>query len=344
MAKNILIIDTSAVIRRYLVTLLTKEGYFVDALNNSRKSVQDAIAMKRYSLIIIDTNMPDGLLILEELLREGKSRVLLLNTQSEADTTMEALELGAIDYIMKPYNSVDIAKISDKLLKKIRQSFLILPQKKRKNLSHFIEYNTKIDTSIAMGFVLIGASTGGPRLIEKICKTLPKDYPHAVCIVQHMPTDFTTNFAKRLNGLSNVEVVEADNGTELKKSRVIIAKGGKHLHIRKKLNKYVALLVPNTQERFFVPSVDEMFFSAAEVLPPKNILAIELTGIGDDGADGLVTLRKKGAYTIAESQESAVVYGMPKEAAERGGACSVLPFNDILDEIIKYGQKDAFKR
>jgi two-component system chemotaxis response regulator CheB len=189
-----------------------------------------------------------------------------------------------------------------------------------------------------MGFVLVGSSTGGPRLIEKICKTLPKDYPHAVCVVQHMPVDFTANFAKRLNSLSAVEVVEADDGIELQRGRVIIAKGGWHLHFRKKLKKFEVKLSSNYANRFFVPSVDEMFFSAAEVLPAQKILAVELTGIGDDGADGMVALRKKGAKTIAESQNSAVVYGMPKEAYERGGAQKVLDFNDILDEIIQYGQ------
>jgi two-component system chemotaxis response regulator CheB len=99
------------------------------------------------------------------------------------------------------------------------------------------------------------------------------------------------------------------------------------------------LLAPNTRQRFFVPSVDELFFSAAEVLPMSNVLAVELTGIGDDGADGLVQLRQKGAYTLAESEESAVVYGMPKEAALRGGASKVLSFEAILEEIIKFGEK-----
>jgi two-component system chemotaxis response regulator CheB len=338
MAKNILVVDSSSVVRRYIVKLLENEGYSVVSVKN-KDEVLTQLALQSYALILVDVCMPEGLEIVESILSRGAYRVLLLNSCDDA--TMQALELGAIDSLNKPKKSVDIAKIADELIKKVKDSFLIFPQQKRKHVTSFVKHDTQIDTNIDMGFVLIGASTGGPRLIEQICKTLPADYPHAVCIVQHMPTDFTANFARRLNSLSKVEVLEADNGIELKKARVIIAKGGKHLHIRKKLNKYVTLLAPNTRERFFVPSVDELFFSAAEVLPAKEVLAIELTGIGDDGADGLVELRKKGAYTLAESEESAVVYGMPKEAALRGGAVKVLSFNEILDEIIKYGQKNA---
>ena len=338
MARNILLIESSSVIRRYIVKLLESENYSVTSVKN-RDEALTQLMLKNYSLVLVDVCMPGGLEIVESVLSKGLYRVLLLSACD--DLAMQALELGAIDSLKKPQKSVDIANIADGLLKKVKESFLIFPQQKRKHVTSFVKHDTQIDTNIDMGFVLIGASTGGPRLIEQICKTLPADYPHSVCIVQHMPTDFTANFARRLNSISKVEVLEADNGIELKKARVIIAKGGKHLHIRKKLNKYVTLLAPNTRERFFVPSVDELFFSAAEVLPVKEVLAIELTGIGDDGADGLVELRKKGAYTLAESEESAVVYGMPKEAALRGGAVKVLSFNEILDEIIKYGQKNA---
>ena len=235
-------------------------------------------------------------------------------------------------------SSVEIAKISKEILQKVKKVLQVLPKKIEQK--QFIPSSkiVGIDIGVDMKFVLIGASTGGPRLIEAICKNLPQNYPHALCIVQHMPEEFTANFAKRLDRLSKVEVLEADNGLELKRSRIIIAKGGKHLHFRKKLKHYTCALLPNTRERFFIPSVDEMFFSAVDILPAKNILAVELTGIGDDGADGMVALKKAGAYTLAESPESAVVYGMPKEAAQRGGATKVLSFTKILDEIIHYGQ------
>ena len=298
--------------------------------------------MSYFSLVTLDVEMPvlDGIETLKEIMKKKPTRVLMLSSfvKDNADVTLEALNLGAIDYIPKPKNSLEIAKISEEILNKVKNALINIPPSLKQTREPFKVHNTKIDLDIKMGIVLIGSSTGGPRLIEQICKILPKSYPHAVCVVQHMPTDFTANFAKRLNTLSEVEVLEADNGIELKPGRVIIAKGAKHLHFRKKLKTFSILLRSNVRERFFIPSVDEMFFSATEVLPCKNILAIELTGIGDDGADGMVELRRKGASTIAESEKSAVVYGMPKEAYERGGASKVLDFNDILDEIIRYGQ------
>jgi two-component system chemotaxis response regulator CheB len=187
-------------------------------------------------------------------------------------------------------------------------------------------------------YVLIGSSTGGPGLIETIAKSLPEDYPYPVCVVQHMPANFTAKFAARLNTVSKLNVVESDNAQPVVKGFFIIAKGGWHLHFRKKDEIVYCKHAPNSKNRFFVPSVDEMFFSALEVMDAKNIMAVVLTGIGDDGADGLVALREAGAYTIAESEKTAAVYGMPKAAKERGGACKVLDFPDIVKEIIEFGK------
>ena len=184
-------------------------------------------------------------------------------------------------------------------------------------------------------YVLVGSSTGGPGLIEKIARSLPADYPNPVCVVQHMPANFTAKFAQRLDGVSGLKVVEADNAQPVIPGFFIIAKGGWHLHFRKKDVVYCKL-VPNSKNRFFVPSVDEMFFSALEVMDPKKILAVLLTGIGDDGAHGLKALKEAGAYTIAESEDSAAVYGMPKAAKELGAAVKILPFDKILEEILKF--------
>ena len=341
MKKKILVVDDSAVIRRYLIKLLEKAGYDVAYAKNGQEAVE-RVRSEHFSLVTLDIEMPilNGLEALKIMMQEKPVRVLMISsfTQDSADVTFEALELGAIDYIPKPKSSVDIAKISDEILLKVKKTLAVLPQH-LKGSAQTKEYSAKaINADVDMGFVLVGASTGGPRLIEAICKNLPEDYPHAVCVVQHMPTEFTANFAKRLNTISRVEVVEAESGLELKKARVIIAKGGKHLHFRRKLNQFSAILMPNTAERFFTPSVDEMFFSALQTLPMKKLLAVELTGIGDDGADGMVALKKAGANTLAENEESAIVYGMPKEAIERGGATKALPFNEILNEIITYGQ------
>ncbi len=338
--KKILVVDDSAVIRRYLIQLLKNAGYEVDFAKNGQEAL-DKLATNHYSLVTLDIEMPilDGIETLRQIMANRPTRVLMVSaaTSESADVTFEALNLGAIDYITKPKSSVDIAKVSEEILQKVKKALLVPPKNiQTKQITLPLQKKMEVRTDVDMGFVLIGASTGGPRLIEAICKNLPKNYPHALCVVQHMPTEFTENFAKRLNSLSQVEVLEAQNGLELKAGRVIIAKGGYHLHLRRKLKTYSVTLAPNTRERFFVPSVDEMFLSALEILPMKHLLAVELTGIGDDGADGMVALKRAGAYTLAESEESAVVYGMPKEAALRGGASKVLSFEKILEEIIKY--------
>ena len=186
-----------------------------------------------------------------------------------------------------------------------------------------------------MGYILIGASTGGPKLIEKLCLAIPSCFKHTICIVQHMQKDFTNSFAKNLNELSSIEVIEAYNDLKLSCSKIIIAKGGVNLGFKEKYNNFFIELSQDKSD-MFVPSVDEMFLSASEVLPPKEVMAIVLTGIGDDGAKGLLRLKEKGAYTIVQDKDSSPVYGMPYEALKRGGANKVLSFDEILKEILRY--------
>ncbi len=183
-------------------------------------------------------------------------------------------------------------------------------------------------------YILIGSSTGGPGLIETIARSLPENYKHPICVVQHMPNGFTAKFANRLNTISKLTVVESNNTQAVTPGFFIIAKADWHLHFRKKEEKIYCKHVPNTKNRFFIPSVDEMFFSALHTIEPSKIVAIILSGIGDDGAEGMAALRNANAYTIAESEKTATVYGMPKEAKERGGAVKVLDFPDIVKEIL----------
>lgn len=347
MAKKVLIVDDSALIRKQLGELLDKAGYDIGFAKNGLEAVEFASAVD-FDVITMDINMPvmDGLTAVREIMKIKPTPIVMVSslTQDEADITFEALDAGAVDYVPKPGTiSLNIKDTKEEILKKVEAA-----SKVPKNRLTIRKTATKKKISLKSSdkklpknsekLVLIGASTGGPRLIEEIVTSLPEDYPYGVCIVQHMPESFTANFAKRLNSLSNVEVVEAKNGELVTPGKVIIGKGGKHLHFAKKASGALAVkLADNTMNRFFVPSVDEMFFSAAKVFDAKNILAVELTGIGDDGAEGMVELRKKGAYTIAEDESTAVVYGMPKEAYERGGAVKKLPFPLIVKEILKFG-------
>ncbi|BCD60417.1 MULTISPECIES: CheB methylesterase domain-containing protein [unclassified Nitratiruptor] len=187
--------------------------------------------------------------------------------------------------------------------------------------------------------VLIGASTGGPELIEKIAKILPKKYPFPVCVVVHFPLHFSASFAKRLNEHSAIQVLEAVEGMKLQSGTMYIAKSGQHMCFEKNKDAIVIRLQDKRENEVFIPSVDEMFLSAKNVFDPENILAVLLTGIGNDGASGMVELKKAGAVTIAQDEKSSTVYGMPKEAYLRGGVMKVLPFDGIMHEILRYGEK-----
>jgi len=348
MAKTILVVDDSPTVRNELGNLFNNNGYDV-ALAKHGEEALEWLEDTDFDLITLDINMPvmDGITTLKHIMKIKPTPVLMVSslTSEDADITFEALELGAVDFVPKPGTfSVDLKHNREEILQKVKDALKIpknrLQIRKRAvqrkiNLSQ--KKRTKpIDSSFER-VVLIGASTGGPKLIEAIASSLPADYPYPLCVVQHMPETFTGKFAKRLDGLSEIEVVEGKNNEKLEPCKMIIAKGGYHLHFAKKASgAYSVKLASNRANRFFVPSIDEMFFSAAKVIKDKKILAVELTGIGDDGADGMVALKKQGAYTLAESEDSAVVYGMPKEALLRGGAVKSLSFNKILKEIIDF--------
>ncbi len=359
--KKVLIVDDSALVRRVLTKFLSELNLEIDTAKDGKEAVEKALS-NNYDLITMDIELPEknGIEAIKEIMNKKPTRILVISayTTEDAELTLNALDNGALGFITKPGKiGTSLQIISDEIKQKVkeilnipRHKVLINIRKANKLMQDFENinrydtghYNPKEDTK----YILIGASTGGPRLIETIVKTLPENYPYPLCIVQHMPVNFTKKFADRLNSISKLHVVEASNGEEVVPGKVIIGKGGFHLHFSKKSveGTVICKLVPNVNKRFFVPSVDEMFFSALEVIPPEQIVAVLLTGIGDDGADGMVALRKSGAYTIAESEETAIVYGMPKEAFLRGGAEKVLPFPKIVEELLKIGAQNELQK
>ncbi|WP_456382577.1 chemotaxis-specific protein-glutamate methyltransferase CheB [Persephonella sp.] len=361
MKKKVLIVDDSALVRRILTKILEDMGLEVDTAKDGKEAIEKALK-NRYDLITVDIEMPhkNGIEVIKEVMDKAPTRILVISayTTEDAELTLEALDNGALGYITKPGKiGTSLQQIEQEIREKVKEilnipRFKVLMNKKKadrlkEDFSHLKDidvshYNPNED----LKYILIGASTGGPRLIETIATTLPENYPYPICVVQHMPVNFTKKFAERLNSISRLNVVEASNGEEVVPGKMIIGKGGWHLHFSRRSSDGVIIckLAPNTAGRFFVPSVDEMFFSALEVIDPKKIMAILLTGIGDDGADGMVALKKAGAYTIAESEETAIVYGMPKEAYLRGGATKVLPFPEIVKEILKFGAKDELQK
>jgi two-component system, chemotaxis family, protein-glutamate methylesterase/glutaminase len=348
MPKKALIVDDSALVRKQLTELIQADGFEVDTAKNGQDAVEKATA-NNYDAITMDINMPvmDGLSATEIIMQENPTPILMISslTTGDASATFDALDLGAVDYVGKPGTfNVGLNQNSDDILEKLH-TIVKIPKRRLKAHSHkrinsmeaSAGNNSTVQKEEAKSFILIGASTGGPSLIEDICKALPANFPHAICIVQHMPEKFTASFASRLNSLSQVEVIESKNGDIPMTGTVYIAKGGSHLHFTKKVSGKIVLKNGVSRvERFFVPSVDEMFDSALTVFESSQLLTILLTGIGDDGANGMVAIKQAGGYTIAENEESATVYGMPKEATLRGGTSEQMPFKRILQRIVSH--------
>ncbi|KPF96604.1 chemotaxis protein CheY, partial [beta proteobacterium AAP121] len=186
------------------------------------------------------------------------------------------------------------------------------------------------------GLVIIGVSTGGPRTLEDILPQLPGDFPWPVLLAQHMPRNFTSAFARRMDALCAVQVRECDAPMPLEASTVYIGQGGSDMVVAERLNRLVAMPRPEAAEHLWHPSVDLLVDSAMRFMPAEQIVGVQLTGMGNDGATALHKLHQRGGRTIAESEETAVVFGMPGELIERGGATAVLPSQAVAQQLCQW--------
>ena len=349
MAKKVLIVDDSALVRKQLTEIISSLDFEIDTAKNGREAVEKATSTQ-YDVITMDINMPimDGLEAVKHIMEEQPTAILMVSslTTADASVTMDALDLGAIDYIPKP-GTMNIGKNENReeILQKVKSLSRIPKRRLRSNTTRVVQREKRtslrskspVQTSESKEIekvVLIGASTGGPGLIEQICSSIPANYKYPLCIVQHMPEQFTKAFAQRLDRSCRLNVYETCQNMELLPGNVYVARGGVHMNFtRKASGKIVIREDKDKGDNYFQPSVNEMMISACRVFPPSKLIGVLLTGIGDDGADGMVALKKAGAYTLAESEKSATVYGMPKEAYDRGGVSEQLDFMQILKKI-----------
>ena len=351
MAKKVLIVDDSALVRKQLTEMVSTLGYEIEVAKNGKEAVEKAVEVQ-YDVITMDINMPvmNGIEAVKQIMQERPTAILMISslTTEDATITMDALDLGAVDYIAKPgtmnvgknENREDIinkvktlSRISPRRLKRRAVSKPVTREKKRimKERDASTPPSSSLDISKV---VLIGSSTGGPGLIEQICSSLPANYKYPVCIVQHMPEQFTKAFAERLDKASILPVHESKQNIEILPGNIYLARGGVHMNFAKKVSGKIVVREDKVKgESFFQPSVNDMMNSALDVFDAKNLVGVILTGIGDDGADAIVKIRQLGGYTIGESEESATVYGMPREAYERGGIMQQLDFKSILKNI-----------
>jgi len=352
MAKRILIVDDSALVRKQLGEMIATLNFEIEFAKNGKEAVDKATSYQ-YDVITMDINMPimDGIEAVRQIMQAQPTPILMVSslTTEDATITMDALDLGAVDYIAKP-GTMNVGKHENReeILTKVGSLSRISPRRLKRKMARpatrerrraqpsrqdreVVESRTSKEIEKV---VLIGSSTGGPGLIEQICSSLPANYKHPVCIVQHMPEQFTAAFAERLDRAAVLPVVESKQNMELLPGHIYVARGGVHMQFAKKVSgKIVIREEKNKGDNFFQPSVNEMMNSAAELFEGKNLVGVILTGIGDDGADAMVKMKSAGAYTLGESEESATVYGMPKEAYDRGGVSEQLNFNEILKKV-----------
>ncbi len=345
---RVLIVDDSAAVRQTLSDILSGDP----AIEVIATAPDPYVAATRIrdevpDVIFLDIEMPrmDGLTFLRKIMAQRPIPVVICSTLTErgSETMMQALEAGAVDVVTKP--RVDTAQFLHDSRMRICDAARAAGQARlRRGAARSMQVEAKLSADVILPpakargvtqltdrIVCIGASTGGTEALRTVLQALPAESP-GIVVVQHMPEKFTLAFARRLDGLCAVSVKEAEEGDAVLPGQVLIAPGNRHMLLQRAGTHYRVTLNDGPHVCRHRPSVDVLFRSAAQNAG-GNALGILLTGMGDDGARGLLEMRNAGARTIAQDEETCVVFGMPKEAIERGAAEKVLPLERIADEI-----------
>ncbi|MEJ2698745.1 MAG: chemotaxis response regulator protein-glutamate methylesterase [Desulfuromonadales bacterium] len=346
---RVLVIDDSAYNRRTIIKILETIpgieviGYACDGEEGLRK-----VFDLKPSLVTLDLEMPrmDGFTFLRIVMQSRPTPVIVVSARSEDENVFKALELGAVEFIAKPSArlSPELFNIREDLVRKVREiartdMAKVLQRSALENEAPPVVSERKVPKDKGAGGrqisqVVIGASTGGPPALQAIFSAIRQPLPVGFAISQHMPPGFTRAFADRLNKFCALEIMEARTGDRVLPGRVLISPGGKNLVFGRRDGEiFVQLEEPSPDQRY-VPSVDVMFLSAAEVFG-SNLLGIVLTGMGNDGARGVEGIKRHGGQTLAESEETSVVFGMPKEAIATSHVDKVLPFHQMSTEIVR---------
>jgi len=349
---RVLVVDDSAVVRQTLTTILSQ----VPDFEVMRAAADPYVAVDRMKelaphVILLDVEMPrmDGITFLKELMSQHPIPVVMCSslTQINSETTMKALEYGAVDIIEKPRISSKrfLEESSIRLIDAVRAAAQARVQRlSSATMVEKIEPKLSADAVIAKSVkpamvrttekvVVVGASTGGTEALRTFLEALPVDSP-GVVIVQHMPEKFTAAFAQRLDRLCKVSVKEAATGDSVLRGHVLIAPGNRHVVVNRDGARYIVEVRDGPLVNRHRPSVDVLFRSAAQCAG-RNVVAVIMTGMGDDGAAGMVELKQAGAATIAQDEATSVVFGMPQEAIKRGAIDRVLALPLIAWEVLR---------
>jgi two-component system chemotaxis response regulator CheB len=350
---NVLIVDDSAVVRQVVTEVLGEDP----GINVIGAAVDPIFAMEKMKrqwpdVIVLDVEMPrmDGITFLKKIMTEHPTPVVICSTitQKGAATTMQAFEAGAVAVVPKP----DIGSRRQQMEDAASDLIHAVKSAAHANVKRLgirppaaLQASAKLsaDAVLSAGhamaqtterIVAIGTSTGGTQALEVVLTALPRICP-GIVIVQHMPEKFTGAFAERLNSISQIEVREAKNGDRVVPGTALIAPGGKHMLLKRSGAQYHVEVIDGPLVNRHRPSVDVLFRSVAK-FAGRNALGVIMTGMGDDGARGLKEILDAGANTIAQDEDSCVVFGMPKEAIKLGAAKHILPLHEIPGSIVKW--------
>jgi len=343
---RVLVVDDSAVVREIFTAELSKDpelevvGTAIDPY-----IARDKIVQVKPDVVTLDVEMPrmDGITFLRKLMRYYPLPVIIVSslTPKGGQMAMEAMNAGAIDVLCKPGASYTVGDMSIELIDKIKAAAAV-------NMKRWASAKAESDSNkpparlsmirTSNKVLAIGASTGGTQALQRVLSALPADAPGTV-VVQHMPEHFTTSFAQRLNDYCAMEVKEAANGDSVAPGKVLIAPGNKHMLLRRSGARYYVDVKGGPLVRRHRPSVEVLFNSVSRYAGPNSIGVI-MTGMGDDGAEGMLKMKQSGAINIAQDEASCVVFGMPKEAIRHGGVDHVVSLSKIPEAILKYAQQE----
>ncbi|MBM4055992.1 MAG: chemotaxis response regulator protein-glutamate methylesterase [Planctomycetes bacterium] len=338
---KVLIVDDSAVVRKILSTGLSKDPNIeVVGAAPDPFVARDKIVALKPDVVTLDVEMPrmDGISFLQRLMAYYPLPVIMVSslTQAGCETTLKALEVGAVDFVAKPTLDVSnsLNEVIDVLAEKIKESAKIKIQKKLVKKTEIKRVQTQALIKTTHKIVAIGASTGGTEALKEVLTQMPPNSP-GILIVQHMPKLFTKAFADRLNSLCSIRISEAKDGESIVPGIALIAPGDYHMELRRSGARYYVTTTQEPPVRRHRPSVEVLFESVAKYAG-ANAIGVIMTGMGDDGAHGLLKMKEAGANTIAQDEESCVVFGMPKEAIKLGAAEKIVPLDKIPSAILSF--------
>ena len=353
---RVLVVDDSALMRKLLGQIFSRDQDFLIEFAPNGLEALDKLASFEPNVITLDVHMPgmDGLACLDRIMVARPCPVVMVSslTAADAEATLEAFRLGAIDFVAKPSGAVSlyIDELAPELLSKVRaaagaklKSSLRLKDRVRHQAGFVaapirpvkLPETRSVPAAAGEGLVLVGTSTGGPPALEALLKGLPADVPWPVLIAQHMPAAFTGPLARRLDGLTDLTVMEVTETVLLKPGCAYIARGGADMVVSRRKAGLVAGPAAPWGDYLWHPSTDRLVRTALECVPASQLVGVLMTGMGNDGAAAMTLIHKGGGRTIAEAEETAVVWGMPGELIQLGGADFVVPLPGIAEQLQK---------